>query len=254
MLRAARFAAKMNFDIEPQTAAPIPELASLLDNIPSARLFDEFGKMFQAGAALATWHQLRALGLLEHLFPWTAEWLAAAPDDESDSKDKRTKFIEAALRGTDERVKQEKPVTPMFLFAVFLWGPVRERADYYIQHEQMSDAQALVIASDEMAVTQNSRIAVPKRFSYPMREIMRMQPRFEKRRGKRAESLLAHRRFRAAYDLLLLRVELGEVDPELAQWWTDIQELPEYKKTEKLAAGKPHGKPRRRKRSGNRQQ
>jgi poly(A) polymerase len=101
---------------------------------------------------------------------------------------------------------------------------------------------------------QNLRIAVPKRFSYPMREIMRMQPRFEKRRGKRAESLLEHRRFRAAYDLLLLRVELGEVDPELAQWWTDIQELPEHKKRQELATGKPRGKPRRRKRAGNKQQ
>jgi poly(A) polymerase len=252
MLRAARFAAKLNFKIEPKTAAPIPELASLLENIPSARLFDEFGKMFQAGAALATWHQLQTLGLLEHLFPWTAEWLAASSDEIPANK--RTKFIETALRNTDERVKQEKPITPMFLFAVFLWGPVRERADYYIQHEQMSEAQALVIASDEMAVTQNSRIAVPKRFSYPMREIMRMQPRFEKRRGKRAESLLGHKRFRAAYDLLLLRAELGEVDAELVQWWTDIQELPEYKKHQKLAAGKHHGKPRRRKRSGNRQQ
>jgi poly(A) polymerase len=248
MLRAARFAAKLNFDIEPKTAAPIPELASLLDNIPSARLFDEFGKMFQAGAALATWQQLQTLSLLEHLFPLTAEWLAAAPDE------RRAGFIETALRNTDERIKQEKPVTPMFLFAVLLWGPVRERADYYMQNEQMSDAQALVIASDELAVMQNSRIAVPKRFSYPMREIMRMQPRFEKRRGKRAESLLQHRRFRAAYDLLLLRVVLGEVDPELAKWWTDIQELPENKQQQELSAGKPRGKPRRRKRTGNQQQ
>jgi poly(A) polymerase len=166
MLRAARFAAKLNFEIEAETAAPIPELASLLDNIPSARLWDEFGKMFQAGAALATWQQLQTLSLLEHLFPLTAEWLAAAPDGD----DLRAGFIETALRNTDERIKQDKPVTPMFLFAVLLWGPVRERADYYMQNEQMSDAQALVIASDELAVTQNLRIAVPKRFSYPMRE------------------------------------------------------------------------------------
>jgi poly(A) polymerase len=254
MLRAARFAAKLNFEIEAETAAPIPKLASLLDNIPSARLWDEFGKMFQAGAALATWQQLQTLCLLEHLFPLTAEWLDAAPEGDT----RRAGFIETALRNTDERIKLEKPVTPMFLFAVLLWGPVRERADYYMQNEQMSDAQALVIASDELAVMQNSRIAVPKRFSYPMREIMRMQPRFEKRRGKRAESLLEHRRFRAAYDLLLLRVELGEVDPEHAQWWTDIQELPEHKKQQEMAAskthGKPRGKPRRRKRSGNQQQ
>lgn len=248
MLRAARFAAKLKFEIDAQTAAPIPELACLLDNIPSARLFDEFGKLFQAGAALDTWHQLQNLGLLEHLFPWTMEWLAAATDD------RRANFIETALRNTDERVRQDKPVTPMFLFGVFLWGPVRERADYFMHHEQMSEVQALVAAAAELATAQNARIAVPKRFSYPMREIMQMQPRFIKRQGKRAQSLLDHRRFRAAYDLLLLRVELGEIDPELAQWWTDIQELPEHKKQQEFSAGKRHGKPRRRRRTSRQQQ
>jgi len=233
MLRAVRFAAKLGFDIEAQTAAPIYELAPLLDNIPAARLFDEFGKMFQSGYALATWQQLERFGLVRHLFPWTADWLDGATDNS------RKDFIESALRNTDSRIEQDKPVTPMFLFAVLLWGPVRERADYFIEHEKMSDVQALVAAATEISAAQNSRIAVPKRFSYPMREIMQMQPRFERRRGKRAESLLEHRRFRAAYDLLLLRRKLGEVDPEMVDWWTEIQELPEYKKSAKLV-GKPH--------------
>jgi poly(A) polymerase len=248
MLRAARFAAKLNFEIEAATAAPIAELASLLDNIPSARLFDEFGKMFQSGNALTTWKKLEELALLEHLFPWTAEWLATAPDE------RRRKFIETALANTDERVRLEKPITPMFLFAVLLWGPVRARADYLIVNEQMSEVQALVAAGAELSAAQNARIAVPKRFTYPMREMMQMQPRFLKRQGKRAEALLGNRRFRAAYDLLLLRVELGEVDPEVAQWWTDVQELPEHKKQQEFGSGKPRGKPRRRKRTKTKQQ
>ncbi len=138
MLRAARFAAKLGFEVDPATAAPMQELASLLDNIPSARLYDEFGKMFQSGHALATWQQLEKFDLTRHLFPWTAEWLAKATDD------RRRQFIEAALQSTDARVAEDKAVTPMFLFAVLLWGPVRERADYFIEHEQMSDAQALL--------------------------------------------------------------------------------------------------------------
>lgn len=51
-----------------------------------------------------------------------------------------------------------------------------------------------------------------------------MQPRFEKRRGKRALRLISERRFRAAYDFLLLRsLEEPELK-ELADWWTEIQE------------------------------
>ena len=250
MLRAARFAAKLDFEIEPATKAPIPELGDLLDNIPAARLFDEFGKLFQSGNAARTWQLLDELKLLERLFPWTVRWLQNAPDAETHTR--RHAFISRALQNTDERVAQDKPITPMFLFAVLLWGPVKDGADHYIAQEKMSEVQALVAAAAEAASAQAAVIAVPKRFTYPMREIMQMQPRFEKRRGKRAESLLENRRFRAAYDLMLLRTELGEVDPELAQWWTDIQEQPEYKRVKEFQPEKRQGRPRRRNRSQNR--
>jgi poly(A) polymerase len=217
MLRAARFAAKLGFELDAGTAEPIPQLAGLLENIPPARLFDEFGKMFQAGYALATWQRLQRFGLLTQLFPWTAKWLEAAPDQ------RRAEFIETALANTDKRVMQDLPVTPMFMFAVLLWGPVRERADALMEREQMSEPQALIAAANDIAIAQNGRIAVPKRFSFPMREILQMQPRFARRQPKRAQSLLEHRRFRAAYDLMLLRVTLGEVDQDTADFWTAIQ-------------------------------
>ena len=239
MLRAARFAAKLDFDLDAATAAPIPELADLLDNIPPARLFDEFGKLFQSGHAFSTWQQLARLDLLQHLFPWTVDWL------EQGDQERRAAFVEKALRNTDRRVAEDKPITPMFLFAVLLWGPVRDKATYYMEHESMSEVQSLVTAAAEFAALQCSRIAVPKRFTYPMREIMQMQPRFERRKGRRAQSLLEHRRFRAAYDLLMLRKELGEVDDELVDWWTDIQDLPEYQKQKAIGGGKKRTRRRR---------
>ena len=242
MLRAARFAAKLDFEIEAATAAPIHDLGALLQNIPPARLFDEFGKMFQAGYAERTWHQLAHYGLIEHLFPPTAKWLA------QDKDGLRTQFIEQALRNTDKRVVQDKPITPMFMFAVLLWGPVRELANRYVQLDKMSDVQALVAAAAEMSATQNARIAVPKRFTLPMREILQLQPRFNKRKGKRALSLLEHRRFRAAYDLMLLRVGLGEVDQETADWWTNIQEQPEHQNKRDIVEPARRKRSRRRKR------
>ncbi len=219
MLRAARFAAKLGFDIDPDTTAPIPGLANLIDGVPPARLFDEFGKLFQAGFALESFRYLSRLGLLEHLFPSTAAWLA---DDRGET---RRGFVESALQNTDQRVAVGKPVTPMFLFGVFLWGPVSERAAALVASDGLTEVQALVAAASQLVAEQNQRITLPKRFSYPMREVLQIQPRFERRRGSRAQNLLSHRHFRAAYDLMLLRVALGEVDDDTAAWWTKVQTL-----------------------------
>lgn len=249
MLRAARFAAKLGFDVEKQTAEPIKELAELLDHIPGARLFDEFGKLFQSGHAFASWQQLQKFDLTRHLFPLTSMWL------NNDPEGIRLRFIEQALRNTDERVAQDKPITPMFLFAVFLWGPVSGRARQLMEEEQMSEVQALVAAGAELTAMQCQRIAVPKRFSFPMREIMQMQPRFNRRKGKRAMSLLGHRRFRAAYDLYALRVLLGEVSADDLAWWTDAQQGSEAEKKRTFSAGKKRsGSRRRRRRTNNKQQ
>jgi poly(A) polymerase len=86
-------------------------------------------------------------------------------------------------------------------------------------------AEAIALASHEVATRQQRRIAIPKRYGMPMREIWALQPRLERRQGKRPLALLGHPRFRAAYDFLLLRAEVGEVDAELAEWWTRFQDV-----------------------------
>ena len=81
------------------------------------------------------------------------------------------------------------------------------------------------MACSSVLSSQLKRIMIPKRFSIPMREIWHFQHRLSKRYGRRAYQMLAHPRFRAAYDFLLLRgqIEGGDLF-ELAQWWTDFQE------------------------------
>ncbi|MFW2404199.1 MAG: polynucleotide adenylyltransferase PcnB [Gammaproteobacteria bacterium] len=219
MLRAARFAAKLGFDVHPDAAAPIPALADLVDAVPPARLFDEFLKMFQGGHALSSYQQLRQLGLFEHLFPFTAESLAG-PDG-----DRVAQMIEAGLTNTDQRVRDGKPITPMFLFGVFLWDSVAARADELVDEgDGCSETQALITAAAEISSLQAQRVALPRRFSFPMREMLQLQPRFLQMRGRRAFNLLSHKRFRAAYDLMLLRSSAGEVDADIAEFWTEIQE------------------------------
>lgn len=239
MLRAARFAAKLDFTIDPDSAEPISRLAGLLDNIPPARLFDEFGKLFQSGHAVASWDRLQEFDLVRHLFPATARWLA------EDADGQRAGFVATALSQTDARIAADKPVTPMFLLAVLLWGPVRATAARLMEHDDMSEVQALVVAGAELAAQQCARVAFPKRFTLPAREIMQMQPRFHKLKGKRARGLLEHRRFRAAYDLLELRVALGEIEPDLVAAWSRMQDehgVPDH------APAKTRSGPRRRRR------
>lgn len=240
MLRAARFAAKLEFDIHPDTAAPLPDLAPLLDDVPAPRLFDEYCKIFQSGHALDGFRHLREYGLFEHLFPVTEQWLR-------EGDERRLNFVEAALKSTDDRVAQDKPVTPMFLYGVFLWGPVQEFAHANMERQNWTELQAIIAGAAELTLKQNQIVFMPKRFSYPMREMLQLQPRFKRRKGKRALNMLSHPRFRAAYDLMLLRQQLGEVDEEEAKWWTDAQKNPAQarKSSQQPKSGRRRRKPRR---------
>lgn len=243
MLRAVRFAAKLDFTIDKTVDQGIRECVELLRNVPPARLFDEFLKMFQAGHAEKTFKLLREYRLFRQLFPETDEYL------DRDAGFRR--FVEAALVNTDRRVAEGKSITPMFLVGVFLWAPVRERAAVLREEEGMSVPQSLSAAGWDITGLQQSRISIPKRFTAPMREMLSLQPRFERTSGRRALKLLEHRRFRAAYDLLLLRAEVGEVPQELADFWTRVQTQPSDKREESFdlqGGGEKSGKKKRRRR------
>lgn len=216
MLRAVRFAARLGFRLEPATAKPLPELASLLEAVSPARLFEEILKLFQSGYAVATYELLRQYGLFRYLFPLTEEALAHEQDGFP------VTLLTRALASTDKRVQEDKPITPAFLFAALLWPPVRERAQRRIAQDGKS-YEAWMSAADFVVREQLRSISIPKRFSMPMREIWEMQTRFARRNGRHAFRLFDNKRFRAAYDFLVLRAEAGEADPELARWWTEFQ-------------------------------
>jgi poly(A) polymerase len=131
-------------------------------------------------------------------------------------------LMEKALKNTDERVADGRPVTPAFLFAALFWEPVRVRAEV-LKESGMQEYLALGQAADEVMAVQVKRTAVPRRFSVITRQIWTMQPRFNHTRGRRAKSLLGERRFRAAYDFLLLRAEEDESLKGLCEHWTEAQ-------------------------------
>jgi poly(A) polymerase len=146
-----------------------------------------------------------------------------ATEQELSQDDDFMKFVRAALKNTDHRVASGKSVTPMFLLGVFFWVPVRKLAEIRRSQEKMSETQSLSLASYDIVARQQSRISIPRRFTAPMREMLALQPRFAQMRGKRGMKLLEHRRFRAAYDFMVLLAKVGQVDANVAQFWTDVQ-------------------------------
>jgi len=239
MLRAVRLAAKLGFTIAPETGEPIPRLAGLLADVPPARLFDEVLKLFHSGSALDSFELLRQYGLFQYLFPQTAAALEG-PEGEAGLE-----FIRLGLANTDQRVREDKPVTPTFLYAVFLWPPIRALAKQ-LEGERFGPVLALVEAAHRVVGEQQRNTTLPKRFSGPMKEMIAMQPRFENRKGSRAAKLLEHKRFRAAYDFLVLRARCGEVDPEIAEFWTRVQEMSPEERRDAFGEGKRRRQGRRR--------
>jgi len=214
MLRAVRFAAKLDFTIEEKTAAPLKQLAPLLRNIAPARLFDEILKLLMSGHGERTFELMRQYQLWHHLFPDNAAQL----DDPA-----ALELTRLALRNTDQRIRNDQRVTPAFLYAALLW-PAVNAEQQRLTGQGTPQLPALAQAAQKITSSQLAHTAIPKRFSIPMREIWDLQLRLPQRNGSRAQRLIEHPRFRAAYDFLLLREECGEIEPGLGQWWTEFQQ------------------------------
>ena len=242
MLRAVRFAAKLGLSIDPAARRPIRELADLLENVPAARIFDEMLKLLMSGHAVACLKQLREEGLHHGLLP-LLDIIMEQPHGE--------RFVMLALSKTDDRVRDGKPLSPGYLFATLLWHEVLARWEQ-IKATGESQIQALYQAMDEVIDVQCEKTALTRRIAGDIKEILALQPRFEQRAGKRPFSLLSQPRFKAGYDFLLLRAEAGEIDRELADWWThflhaDEEErsamlMPELAKKPRRRRRKPAGK------------
>lgn len=217
MLRAIRFAARLDFTIHSESEQPLYDLGHLLADIPSARLYEEVLKLFHSGRAVRTLELLRKYNLLQYLFPQTDKILQSG-DAVFES------FLQQALLSTDTRINEGKPITPAFLFAAMLWRSVKQRESVYISAGE-STGNAMQYAMSDALREQVKVISIPKRFSMVVRDIWHLQHRFNYRHGRRARSLLQHHKFRAAYDFMCLRGVAGEFDDDCCAWWTRIQTL-----------------------------
>ena len=212
MLRAVRFATKLNGKIDPASEEPLQSMASLIENVPASRLFDEMLKLLTCGHAMDCLQRLRQDGLHQGMLP-LLDVVLEQPAGQA--------FIELALERTDHRVRAGKTVSPSFLFAALLWHQVEARWQQLLK-EGETGIQALMQAADSVLDEQTEKLAIQKRFSADMREIWFMQPRFDRRLPKSIWRMIEQPRFRAAVDFLQLRAAAGAFDSVLAQWWMDL--------------------------------
>lgn len=240
MLRAIRLAAKLNFTIEPKTEQAMLNSLPLLVQVPQARLFDELQKIFFNGYAKVTFDLLRHYQMFGIFFPQTKNVL----NRRDALAEKAMTLIDAALKASDVRFQKDLPINPGFLMAVFLWPVVQQT----IEMNKVSDKklfQALYEAIHTVLQEQLAVLLIPKRFTAMMQSIWLMQYHLESRRGLRVMRIVNHRYYRAAYDFLLLRAEIDQVDPALVQWWEAFYAMNETKRLEMVAQLQNAGKKRK---------
>lgn len=217
MLRAVRFAAKLDFELEAETAEAIFECAPLLNGIPTARLFDETVKLFHSGNAVRVFELLRHFGLLSFLFPALDTWIKHEPT--ADMLD----FIDQALVNTDFRVNNQLSVSPAFMFAILLWPVVYQRALKLQTEAMLKIIPALEQVGASVIAQQIKHTAVPRRYTHMCRAIWSSQPRFRHLKGKSPFRLLDGSGFRAAYDFMCIQTKVGLMPTYLCSWWTEFQ-------------------------------
>ena len=238
LLRAIRFQAKLGFGLD--AAVDDRRMVNRLLEIPGARLFDEFTKMFLSGYAAEAWRLLEQTPIPGVLFPATP---------------KANRLVQLAMENTDRRVAAGQPVTPGFLLAVLLWEDFQARAKALASGpDAVKGGDAAILAAQATLAEQRRILSMPRRHSHFIQDVWDLQHPLRSRRPKRVPKVLQHPKFRAAYDFLLLCAEAGLIDPAIGQWWTDIQEASAEERDAMINALRPTGRRRGRSRQGGRGQ
>ena len=237
MLRAIRFQAKLEFGLESDLQSSIRSLGYLIQDVPPARLFEEVLKLFLSGYGTAAFDAM----LENEIYGWLF------PDSKRSMENNATEeLVRLALTSTDQRIAKKMPVTPAFIYAAILWYPFVDEKQRLEQEGEITYAAAHEAANNVIS-KQQLFTSIPKRFSGPMRDIWFLQSRLPSRFGQKPDRTMEHKRFRAAYDFLLLREQAGEKTEQLGEWWTEYQEATEERKLA-MKQSTSNGRQRKRKR------
>lgn len=230
MLRALRFAAKLDFTIEANTLEPIKhyEYHNLLDGIPSARLFEEYNKLFLMGHSEKSFYMLKQYKLLHKLFPYTAT------NKIEEKFPEHVSFLHQVLQSTDARIANDLPVNPAFLLAAFLWHQLH--LEFAKTHSKQHGKEFLWRqAAHNLLKNQVQSLAIPKRFTKVIEEIWYLQRLLVKKQPKAVFKAAKHPKFRAGLDFFTLRAQVEPISEQQLSWWQSYEaadEVARYKMLE----------------------
>jgi poly(A) polymerase len=207
MIRAIRFQIKLKAKLSSKIKSCLYKQSSLLINISPARLYQECIKLFHNEYSLEIYQKLEKYNLLHYLFKQT----------------KTDSFIKKSLINTSLRIKENNTISPVFLFAVFLWNAQNQRfiaikkhkKSFYLSFEQ---------ASEEVIKNQQQQILIQKWMVNKIKKIWFMQTILENKNYKKKDELLKNSMFRISYDFFVLRA--NSINPELldlARFWNEMQ-------------------------------
>jgi poly(A) polymerase len=244
VLRALRFAAKLDFKLDDALEKVVACSHDLLAHVPGARLYDAFVQIFFAGYAAAMFNILQTSGYFTLMFQESAKLLS------EEAYTPELKLLHHALTATDHRYKIGKSLNPGFLIGVILWPALQSHLRQYI-NDGAKFFQALHQAIADVVKGHSSSVLVlPTRSIVMIREMWVLQYYLQQRRPKRIEWIAAHRYFRAAFDMLEMRAKCGEEELDaVVDWWRQYQakaELGKEKMREALVEKKNQKKKRRR--------
>lgn len=174
MIRAVRFASRLDFRIEPATYNAILRHHGEILKASPPRVFDELLKLFAFGAGEKAFRLLYKTGLLHDLLPEIAEFL-----DHDHGQDS---ILWTWLRLLDERSLTDETPSPVLIFAALFTSPVRQvEARYATQGRRVARAELL----NDLLTPVCARMSMPKWMSTRMIQVMANQTRFEPDKRKR---------------------------------------------------------------------
>lgn len=244
MLRAVRFEAKLGFHVADDLRDTIRSLGYLIQDVAPARLFEEVLKLFMSGHGVASFESMVEHEIYGWMFPDSNRAMEQHPTAE---------VVRLALASTDHRIAIDKPVTPAFIYAAMFWHSFVEEKERLQKEEAMSHVSASHEAANNILSKQQLFTSVPRRFTGVIRDIWFLQFRLPNRFGDKPDRVMNHKRFRAAYDFLLIREEAGEKTDNLGDWWTEYQEASQERQGQmKQSAGNQKRKRKRKRKTRNR--
>ncbi len=224
MIRAARFAGTLGFDIEPAAYDSICRNKDILANASPSRMYEEVQKLFFCGHARDVFTWLERSDLLHPMFHDFSHWI--------DEDKARHDWVILTLDQMDRWRKAGLQVHPALLFAL-IFGEYHEFLAEQLVREGMPAHDACRQSVQQHLKGMCENVRVPKQVIYQVSDIMGNQPRFTKTKGPRPQRFLHSKGFLDAFLYFKFSSKAHNRNMDLLDYWADhyktLKHKPDYK-------------------------